>query len=234
MNEEKLIKTVNALLFIAAAAIITGITHIEPRQKEEAPEVITEETEVQELPGSEGKTREKKEPNPAILKESELRNIWQNVGASYKTMETSYIGQHYITAYCPEECGYRVYEDGTDNFPKGWITSTGTTCHREAEWYEPSTCGIATDFHRYGELFLIDGKVYVAEDTGLISGPWIDLFMPSYEEMSAFGSHWTDVYSVEFEEHQFTAEERKVFHERFNHYLHFGSGCGRVPFRCDR
>ena len=230
MNEEKLIKTVNALLFIATAGIIAGLSHLATRPRAEEPPTVIEAEEVQEA----REEKQRREANPLILEETELRNLWQDVGANYMTIETDYIGQHYITAYSPEECGYRVFEDGTDNFPKGWITSTGTTCHREAEWYEPSTCGIATDYHRYGELFLIDGKVYVAEDTGLISGPWIDLFMPSYEEMSAFGSHWTDVYSVEFEEHQFTAEERKVFHERFNHYLHFGSGCGRVPFRCDR
>lgn len=230
MNEEKLIKTVNALLFIATAAIIAGVSHIVTRPRpEEPPPVIEEEEEVQR---AEEKAR--REANPLILEETELRNTWQDVGANYMTIETDYIGQHYITAYSPEECGYREFEDGTNNFPKGWITSTGTIAHREAEWWNPSTCGIATDYHRYGELFLIDGKIYRAEDTGLISGAWIDLFMPSYEEMSAFGSHWTDVYSVDFEENELKAEERKVQHEHFNNYLHFGSGCGRVPFRCDR
>ena len=229
MNEEKLIKTVNWLLFFASAAIVAGLSHIEPRQRDEAEEVITTEAEVQET-----EERQRKEPNPAILEETELRNRWQDVGANYMTIEYDYIGQHYITAYSPEECGYREYDDGSNNFPTGWITSTGTIAHRETEWYKPSTCGIATDYHRYGELFLIDGKIYQAEDTGLISGAWIDLFMPSYEEMSAFGSHWTDVYSVEFEENELTEEERKVLHEHFNNYLHGRDYGGRVPFRCDR
>ena len=113
-------------------------------------------------------------------------------------MRYEYIGEYYITAYCPEECGYRVYSDGSNNFPKGWITATGTICHREQEWYKPSTCGINTKVNSYGDLFLIDGKVYIAEDTGLITGNWIDLFMPNYETMSSFGSHWTAVYSVSY------------------------------------
>lgn len=230
MNEEKLIKTVNALLFIATAGIIAGLSHLATRPRAEEPPTVIEAEEVQKV----REEKQRREANPLILEETELRNLWQDVGANYMTIETDYIGQHYITAYSPEECGYREYEDGTNNFPKGWITSTGTIAHREAEWYEPSTCGIATDYHRYGELFLIDGKIYQAEDTGLISGPWIDLFMPSYEEMSAFGSHWTDVYSVEFEENELTEEERKVLHEHFNNYLHGRDYGGRVPFRCDR
>ena len=116
-------------------------------------------------------------------------------------MEFEYIGDYYITAYCPEECGYRVYSDGSDNYPTGWITATGTTCHREEEWWNPSTCGINTSINDYGDLFLIDGKVFVAEDTGPGAvGHWIDTFMPDYESMSNFGSHWTEVYSVEYVE----------------------------------
>ena len=120
------------------------------------------------------------------------------VGLSYVNMEFESIGDYFITAYCPEECGYRVYSDGSDNYPTGWITSTGTIAHREEEWWVPSTCGINTALLNYGDTFLIDGKVYVAEDTGYVTGRLIDLFKPSYEEMMTHGSHWTEVYSVEY------------------------------------
>lgn len=153
-------------------------------------------------------------PTPTTTPEPEITNnqwvnyhnlVFQphylgNVGLSYVTMEYEYIGDYYITAYCPEECGYRVYSDGSDNFPNGWITSTGTIAHREEEWWKPSTCGINTKYLNYGDVFLIDGKVYVAEDTGYVTMPLIDLFMPSYEQMMTHGSHWTDVYSVEYVE----------------------------------
>lgn len=122
-----------------------------------------------------------------------------NVEVSAIVMQFEYIGDYYITAYCPEECGYRVYSDGSDNYPTGWITSTGTIAHREAEWFEPSTCGINTSINHYGDLFLIDGKVFIAEDTGPGAvGRWIDTFQPDYESMMSFGSHWTDVYAVSY------------------------------------
>lgn len=226
MNKRQ-VKTVNNLLLFASFALVIGITLFVPKEQPE-PTPEPTETEASEEKGRKGK---KKEIVPFISKETELRNIWSSIPIEYVTLQYDYIGRHYITAYCPEECGYRVYEDGTDNFPKGWITATGTTCHREEDWWNPSTCGIATDYHRYGEMFLIDGKIYVAEDTGLISGAWIDLFMPSYEEMSNFGSHYTEVYSVSYVKNYLSAKERMNLHESINYYLHFGSVGGRCPFR---
>jgi len=139
-------------------------------------------------------------PNPMIeYYQDNFKESLDSVSISAVYMEFEYIGEYYITAYCPEECGYRVYSDGTDNFPNGWVTSTGTIAHREEEWWNPSTCGINTSINNYGDLFLIDGKVFVAEDTGPGAvGHWIDTFMPDYESMANFGSHWTGVYSVSY------------------------------------
>lgn len=141
-------------------------------------------------------------PNPMIeYYQDNFKESLDSVPVSAVYMEFEYIGEYYITAYCPEECGYRVYSDGTDNFPNGWVTSTGTIAHREEEWWNPSTCGINTSINSYGDLFLIDGKVFVAEDTGPGAvGHWIDTFMPDYESMANFGSHWTEVYSVSYSE----------------------------------
>lgn len=141
--------------------------------------------------------------NPIITDHAELtakRNaISEDMEHTITIMEFEYIGDYFITAYCPEECGYRVFSDGTDNYPTGWITATGTTCHREEEWWKPSTCGINTAVNRYGDIFLIDGKVFIAEDTGPGAvGHWIDTFMPDYESMAGFGSHWTEVYAVNY------------------------------------
>lgn len=137
------------------------------------------------------------------------------VELSYVDREYEYIGDYFITAYCPEECGYRVYSDGSDNFPNGWITSTGTIAHREEEWWNPSTCGINTALLNYGDHFLIDGKIYVAEDTGYVTGRLIDLFKPSYDEMMEHGSHWTDVYKVSYIE----TEPIKGWHFNINDYI---------------
>ena len=141
-------------------------------------------------------------PNPMIeYYQDNFKTSLDSVSISAVYMEFEYIGDYYITAYCPEECGYRVYSDGTDNFPNGWVTSTGTIAHREEEWWNPSTCGINTSINSYGDIFLIDGKVFIAEDTGPGAvGHWIDTFMPDYESMASFGSHWTEVYSVSYSE----------------------------------
>lgn len=141
-------------------------------------------------------------PNPMIeYYQDNLKASLDSVSISAVYMEFDYMGDYYITAYCPEECGYRTYSDGSDNYPTGWVTSTGTICHREEEWWKPSTCGINTSINHYGDLFLIDGKVFVAEDTGPGAvGHWIDTFMPDYESMASFGSHWTEVYSVSYSE----------------------------------
>ena len=134
-------------------------------------------------------------------------------------MEFESIGEWYITAYCPEECGYRIYEDGSDNFPTGWITATGTICHREEEWWKPSTCGINTALLDYGDIFLIDGKVFVAEDTGYVSGRLIDTFQPNYELMMSHGSHWTVVYRVHY------VESEPVKNKHFDINKFRGDGC---------
>jgi len=226
--DERQIKGINILFLFASFSLCIGLTLFIPFEpKEQVPEPT--ETEVLE----EQETKVLKESNPFLVQETELRNIWQDLTIEYITPEFNYIGRHFITAYSPEECGYRIFEDGSDNFPTGWITSTGTIAHREEEWYIPSTCGIATDYHKYGELFLIEGKIYRAEDTGRISGAWIDLFMPDYETMSNFGSHYTEVYSVNYVTNSLSAKERKESHEYFNYYLHFGSPGGGNPVGSD-
>ena len=155
-------------------------------------------------------------PSPTPIPNEQIKYYNDNfkgklhsVSVSAIYMEFEYIGDYYITAYCPEECGYNGY-----NYPTGWITSTGTICHREEEWWNPSTCGINTSVNHYGDLFLIDGKVFVAEDTGPGAvGHWIDTFMPDYESMKNFGSHWTDVYSVNYVE-----TDQRDWHYDFNDF----------------
>ena len=153
-----------------------------------------------------------------------------NISISVDRMEFEYIGDYYITAYCPEECGYRVYSDGSDNFPNGWITSTGTIAHREEEWWNPSTCGINTNYLSYGDHFLIDGKIYVAEDTGYVTMPLIDLFMPSYEQMMTHGSHWTDVYKV----HYIEDEPELLKHFDINRFISDTDFDIECPYRYNR
>lgn len=127
----------------------------------------------------------------------------------------------FLTAYCSEECGYRVYEDGTDNYPTGHITSTGTICHRSSELmrYEPSTCGVDPHYFKYGTMFYVpsEDRVYIAEDTGYISGLWIDTYQTSMETMSAYDVRYENVWTVELEYYEVSSS---IYHvqDKINDY----------------
>ena len=139
--------------------------------------------------------------------------VWYKSGYShdgevttYVIMHKDYIGTYFITAYCPHECGYREYDDGTDNFPAGWRTASGEICHR-ADWedrlWSPTTCAIDRNIHSFGDMFYIEefDRVFVAEDTGPgVNGRHLDLFYETYDEMASFPTGYYDVYSVWYEE----------------------------------
>lgn len=139
--------------------------------------------------------------------------VWYKSGYShdgevttYTIMHKDYIGTYFITAYCPHECGYREYDDGTDNFPAGWRTASGEICHR-ADWedrlWEPTTCAIDRSIHSFGDMFYIEefDRVFVAEDTGPgVNGRHLDLFYETYDDVISFPTGYYDVYSVWYEE----------------------------------
>ena len=204
MTESKLKEIINALLFAAGILLYEGLILIEPyshyilllKQKPIKEEIIVEEV-IEELII----------PNFAVSSEMELRNQWFTLNCKYYTIETEYAGRHFITAYCPWECGYNG-----ENYPAGWRTSSGEICHYSDDPLVPTTCAIDRNYHRYGEYLMVDGKIYVTEDTGPgVQGMWIDIFVESMEEVQYFGSHYTDVYYVEFIEHNYT--------ERYLHRL---------------
>ena len=104
-------------------------------------------------------------------------------------IETEYIGEYFVTAYCPEECG------------GSWSTSSGATCHYSDDPLEPTTCAIDRNYHGYGEYLMIDGKIYVTEDTGPgVKGRWVDCFVETMDEVNSWDTGWKSVYSVTFVE----------------------------------
>lgn len=116
------------------------------------------------------------------------------------------LGWYFITAYNPWECGYVEYSDGTDNFPRGWTTASGTICHR-ADWEDrltdPTTCAVDPSLHSIwgNAFFYIEefDRVFVAEDTGSgVKGKHLDLFYD--EDISGFPTGYYEVYAVEYEE----------------------------------
>ena len=92
------------------------------------------------------------------------------------------IGRYYITAYNHEETGSK-------------ITASGVKCHEGTI----TTCAIDRKLHKFGQYFEIDGRLFVAEDTGrLVKRKHIDLYFSSYKAMARYGSNYQTIYRVEF------------------------------------
>lgn len=112
---------------------------------------------------------------------------------TYKRMKLTSVGRHFITAYCPYECG------------DSWSTASGETCHRadyEHRLSEPTTAAIDLKYYSFDTEFYIPefDRTFVAEDTGAFSGKWIDLFYEDYGDVLSFPTGYYEVYLVEWEE----------------------------------
>lgn len=120
---------------------------------------------------------------------------------TYKEMELTYLGRYFITAYCPDECGYNGY-----NFPAGWTTASGEICHRadyDHRLTEPTSCAISRSVHSFGDEFYLPDfdRTFIAEDTGSgVQGRHLDLFYEDYEDVVSFPTGYYDVYAVEWVE----------------------------------
>lgn len=129
----------------------------------------------------------------------EMRSRMYDVPLSYNYIEYEYLGMYFVTAYCPEECGYNG-----SNFPKGWTTASDTICHYSDDWKTPTTCAIDRNYFGFGEYLMIghpdskDKKIYVTEDTGAFRGRWIDCFVETMYEVDTWATGYYPVYSVEF------------------------------------
>lgn len=130
----------------------------------------------------------------------EMQSLLWNVSMSYSYIETEYLGRYFITAYCPEECGYNG-----NNYPTGWKTSTDTICHYSSDWKEPTTCAIDPKVRNYGEYLMIGSpdsrnkKIYHCEDCGPgVKGQWVDCFVETYSEVQTWNTRYDNVYLVKF------------------------------------
>lgn len=97
-----------------------------------------------------------------------------------KTKE--YLGRYKLTAYCPCEkcCGTNTGK-----------TATGTTAT------QGRTIGVNPKDIPYGTVVEIDGREYVAEDTGgAIGNNHIDIFFDNHADALDFGVQYADVYKV--------------------------------------
>lgn len=160
-------------------------------------------------------------PTETFLAMQDFRNEWEDITVTYSTVHTEYLGRYFLTAYSDEETYSRE-------------TASGIEVHYSEDPFEPTTCAIDRNYHSFGDLFMIDGKVYIAEDTGAFRGLWIDCFVETMEEVREFNTRYESVYSVSFEKHILTKSERLILHERFNNYLHDRSAGDRNDRGDDR
>ena len=228
MEEKNLIKFVNSALSFATAFLFIGLVifvydkHLEyskdmPCKAENVVSYIPEEA------------KRVIYYNAALEGYYELLNEIVGLDIKYCTVEGDFLGYFFITAYCPSECGYIEYADGTDNFPCGWITATDTICYRADEEHkltEFTTCAADPRFFHVGAedgqtFYLPDfGRVFIAQDTGsAVLGNHLDLFYEDYGSVLNFPTGYYPTYTAEIVTHTVNGRERMERQELIREYL---------------
>lgn len=199
MNEETMIKTVNLLLLIGSTFLFHGLIYvITAEHRTYDKDTINCKTEINQEPEEETAA-----PiyNELLNGYYEIKNEYMGLDIGYTTIEYSYIGRYFVTAYSHEETG-------------SLMTASGEICHYSEDWFEPTTAAIDRRYHRFGDYIAIDFgdymKVYVCEDTGDFSGLWIDCYVLDLESVYAWGTGYYNAYSVEFIEHRASGKDRMV------------------------
>lgn len=218
MSEKTLKEVINGLLLLAVIMLLESFAMIPIIREESMVErdYFTPKDFVAPIPRVEWWNIKKEERKPVLNRwleeEAEMRNIWQNSSIEFTTLDTEYLGRYFITSYCPAECG------------GSWMTSSGAICHYSDDPMEPTTCAIDRNYHKYGELLMIDGKVYVTEDTGPgVRGLWVDCFVETMYEVQTWPTGYKSVYSVSYTNHKVDGIERRSTHEYLNNSIHYGS-----------
>ena len=228
MNESTLIKTINSLLFVASVCLFYGLTYyVTDEHKNRTEKGLTKAETVQVLP-----TKEQTERKRILPEVFEIKNHCDRITITYQVATYEYIGDYFITAYCPWECGYNG-----NNYPKGWTTSSGAICHYSETNSEPTTCAIDRNYFGFDETIAIDFgdevKTYVTEDTGAFRGKWIDCFVETMDEVQTWATGYYPVYKVSYETKSYSMKRTELFYERFTNYLLLRCGCDRIPYRND-
>lgn len=206
LTETQLINVVNFLLLFASISMFNGLLCL-PYAIDDHKQVFDDytakdfHTPVPTVAWWATPKKPVKEPNFAISSEAELRNRWQNINLKYSYLKISYLCRGYITAYSDQETGYSG-------------TASGVTVHYSYDNTEPTTVAIDRRYFKFGDLFYIDGKLYIAEDTGsAVTGMHWDVYRETLEEVQSFGSHYTDVYTAEYTSATILEAEHRSMHE---------------------
>lgn len=199
-------KTVSIILILAIPLLYIGVPAKKPQDK------LTITRFEQNKPFH-GRPKPTPTPIPDMATDVNLETrvkiyCFNQTEFTYKTIETEYLCRGYITAYCncSKCCTYA-----------NQATASGVYPHSSDDPEEPTTCAIDPRYFRFGDLFMIDGKIYVAEDTGsAVKGYHWDLYQEDHSSVQSFDSHYADVYRVTIHTHTMKGEE---FNEHLNTHL---------------
>lgn len=224
MNAQRPIKTVSTLLTLSTVFLICGFVRVfmNIEDTKPKPQYFTPK-DFGSAPRSEYKAPTPiPTPNPFLQEAIQFKAKGEEFQITYEYIETEYIGEYFVTAYSDEETWSRE-------------TASGVEVHYSDDPYEPTTVAIDPRYHRFGELLMIEGKIYICEDTGgNVKGRWADCFVETMEEVWSWDTGWKSVYSVKFVTSELTTRERQVIHERFRNYLFDRSCSSWSPCRNDR
>jgi 3D (Asp-Asp-Asp) domain-containing protein len=228
MKEEKILELTDALWTFACLCVLLSLTylfaHIKYDKSVEFEDEFTPMDFVTPIPQYEWwndipKIQEPIE-NKHIEGYYETLNTINSIDTGVLLPKTEYLGKYFVTAYCPEECGW------------SWSTSSGATCHYSENPYEPTTCAIDRSVHGYNELLMIEGKIYITEDTGPgVRGHWVDCFVETMDEVKSWNTGYKSVYSVRFIQEYVTASERTEIHEHRKYNLLYELWGDHLPYQ---
>ena len=199
-------KTVSVLMILTIPLFYIGIRAEKPKEKLSI-------TRFEQNKPFQGRPKPTPTPIPDMATDVNLETrvkiyCFNQTEFTYTTIETEYLCRGYITAYCncSKCCTYA-----------NQATASGVYPHYSDDPEEPTTCAIDPRYFRFGDLFMIDGKIYVAEDTGsAVKGYHWDLYQEDHSSVQSFDSHYADVYRVTIHTHTMKGED---FNEHLNTHL---------------
>lgn len=184
-------RTQKTALAIFTASALALIIRPAEQLKPQIIKPVEVETAVEELREKKERTRKgqvNKVLIDAAIRQRQLDDLTYSY--TYEVRELEELGSYYVTAYCncSKCCTYA-----------NQATASGVFPHYEEDPDTPTTCAIDPKLHSFGEVFLVDGKTYIAEDTGsAVKGRHLDLFFDDHSAVESFGSYYTTVYAVSF------------------------------------
>lgn len=173
----KIVIYITALFIVFSSANVFALNNNEKRIKEIEAKQNSLHTVAEFFRKYGGAKQDLKED---IIKQ--LQNHWLALEEEKNRKEPSYIGSFKVYAYCPCNycCGNTL-----------GITATGTKATAN------HTVAVDPKVVPLGSKIIINGRTYVAEDTGGgIKGNKIDMFFNSHQEALQWGIKTLDVYLI--------------------------------------